>query len=200
MGGEKRMDNKCTQVTLYTIQTDKVLEQLKQNGYHTAKMKFIKEKYGEVASTFVDAYKWYTFNAEKIVPRPEEAESAVWSYRDPLYIEKHSGCQILQITAPIKDAVFFRMSDWNKRLNLRYIGKNSEEEDSYNKKLLQYGVSYEGNVFLTSFYPQLKNELVKSWQNLFQYDSLVKEQGDLLFPDMQAGFWRLEWDWVQKIL
>lgn len=200
MGGEKRMDNKCTQVTLYTIQTDSVLEQLKQNGFHTAKMKFIKEKYGEVAPTFVDAYKWYTYNAEQIIPRPEEAESAIWSYRDPIYIEKHSGCHILQLHVPIKNAVFFRMSDWNKRLNLRYIGKTTEEEDSYNKKLLQYGVDYEGNVFLTSFYPQLKSELLKSWQNLFRYDSLVKEQGDLLFPDMQAGFWRLEWNWVQKIL
>lgn len=200
MGGEKRMDNKCTQVTLYTIQTDSVLEQLKHNGYHTAKMKFIKEKYGEVAPTFVDAYKWYTFNAEHIVPRPEEAESAIWSFRDPIYIEKHNGCQILQLFVPIENAVFFRMSDWNKRLNLRYIGKTSEEEDSYNQKLLQYGVDYEGNVFLTSFYPQLKSELIKSWHNLFRYDSLVKEQGDLLFPDMQAGFWKLEWDWVQKIL
>ncbi len=193
------MDNKHIYVTLYTVQTDSIVEQLKQNGYHTAKMKFIKEKYGEVAPVFVDAYKWYTLNAEKIVPRPKEAESAVWSFRDPAYIEKHSGCQILQLLVPMEKAVFFRMSDWNKRLNLRYIGKSTQEEDSYNKKLLQHGVDYEGKVFLTPFYPQLKSELIKSWQNLFRYDSSVKEQGDLLFPDMQAGLWRLEWEWVQKI-
>ncbi len=74
------MDNKHIYVTLYTVQTDSIVEQLKQNGYHTAKMKFIKEKYGEVAPVFVDAYKWYTLNAEKIVPRPKEAESAVWCF------------------------------------------------------------------------------------------------------------------------
>lgn len=199
MGAEKRMDNKCLYVTLYTVQTDSILEQLKETGHHTAKLQFIKEKYGEVAPVFVDAYRWYVHNAEKIVPRPEEAESAVWCYRDPKYIEKHSGHKLLQLLVPVERAVFFRMSDWDKRLNLRYIGKTLQEEDSYNKKLLEHGVDYEGNVFLKPFYPQLKNELVKSWQNLFRYDGPVKEQGDLLFDDMQAGVWRLEWEWVQKI-
>lgn len=200
MGVEKRMDNKDRKVTLYSIQTENVLKQLKKNGYHTSKMKFIKEKYGEVATTFVDAYKWYVSNAEKIVPRPVEAESAVWGYGDPKYIEKHSECQVLQLHVPVEKAVFFRMIDWNKRLNLRYIGKNQQEEDSYNQKIVQHGVDYEGNVFLTPFYPQLKGELIKSWNNLFRYDNLVKEKGDLLFPDMQAGFWCLELEWIQKIL
>lgn len=199
MGVEKGMDNKCTQVVLYTIQTSDVLKKLKENGYHVAKMNFIKEKYGDVAPVFVDAYKWYACNAEKIVPRPDEAESGVWSFRDPSYIEKHSGSHVLQIEAPIDKAVFFRMSDWNKRLNLRYIGKSSQEEDSYNQNLSRYGIGYEGDVYLTSFYPQLKNQLVKSWENLFMYDSQIKETGDLLFQDMQAGFWKLEWDWVKKI-
>jgi hypothetical protein len=200
MGVEKRMDNKHIYVTLYTVQPDSILNNLKQSGYHTAKMQFIKEKYAEVAQVFVDAYKWYTHNAEKIVPRPPDAESAVWCYKDPKYIEKHEGYKILRLYVPVEKAVFFRMSDWNKRLNLRYIGKTLQEEDSYNQKLLKYGVDYEGNVYLTSFYPQLKSELIKSWQNLFRYDELVKEQGDLLFDDMQAGIWHLEWEWVQEIL
>lgn len=200
MGVEKRMDNKYTQVTLYTLQSHGIIEQLKQKGYHTAKMKFIKEKYGEVASVFVDAYKWYTFNAEQIVYRPKEAETAVWGYRELKYIEKHSGCQVLELLVPIEKVVFFRMRDWNKRLNLRYIGKTPEEEELYNQKLLKHGVGYEGDVFLTPFYPQLKRELTKSWKNLFRYDSQVKEEGDMLFPDMQAGLWRLEWEWVEKIL
>jgi uncharacterized protein DUF3841 len=200
MGVEKRMDNKCIQITLYTSQTDVVVEKLKQNGYHTAKMKFIKEKYGDVASVFVDAYKWYTSNAQQIVPRDEEAESAIWAYKELKNIEKHSGSQILEISVPIEKAVFFRMSDWNKRLNLRYIGETLKEENEYTEKLAKYGVRYEGDVFNTPFYPQLKGKLIKSWKNLFRYDSKVKETGDLIFQDMQAGIWRLEWDWVQRIL
>lgn len=200
MGVEKRMDNQCIQVTLYSPQPYSIVEKLKQEGYHTAKMQFIKEKYGDAAPVFVDAYRWYAINAEKIVQRPHEAESAVWCYSDLKYIEMHSGYQILQLLVPVEKAVFFKMADWNKRLNLRYIGRTSQEEDAYNQKLLRYGVDYEGNVYLKPFYPQLKNELVKSWQNLFRYDNQVKEQGNLLFNDMSAGLWRLEWEWVQNIL
>ncbi len=200
MGVEKRMDNKHIYVTLYTMQSSDIVKQLKQNGFHSAKMQFIKEKYGEVSQVFVDAYNWYTYNAEKIVPRPHEAESAVWCYRNPKYIEMHSGYEILKLNVPAEKAVFFRMSDWNKRLNLRYIGKTPKDEDAYNKKLSEHGVDYEGNIYLTPFYPQLKSVLTKSWQNLFAYDTLVKEHGDLLFDDMQAGVWRLELEWVQEVI
>lgn len=200
MGVEKRMDNKCAQITLYTPQSDVVVKKLKENGYHTAKMKFIREKYGEVAPIFINAYQWYTSNAQHIVSRPEGAESAIWAYKELTNIERHSGQQILEIHIPIEKAVYFRMSDWNKRLNLRYIGKTSQEEDLYKQKLTQYGIKYEGDVYLTPYYPQLKDKLIKSWKNLFQYDSEVKEKEDLLFSDMQAGIWRLEWEWVKRIL
>lgn len=198
MGVEKRMDHKSTHLKLYTQQSDVIVKQLELNGYHTAKMKFIKEKYGEVAPVFVDAYQWYVSNAEKIVPRPKEAESGIWLYKDPRNLEQHEGHQILEVRVPVEEAVFFRMKDWNKRLNLNYIGKTQEEETEFHEKLSKYGINYSGDVFQTPFYPQLKDALIKSWQNLFRYDGEVKERGDLMFSDMQAGIWRLEWDWVKK--
>lgn len=200
MGVEKRMDNKNTHVRLYTQQSDEIINQLKLKGHHTAKMKFIKEKYGEVAPIFVDAYNWYVSNAEKIVTRPKEAESAIWTFKEPKNIEEHRGHQILEILVPIEKAVFFRMKDWNKRINLNYIGETLKEEQAFNQKISKFGINYSGDVIRTPFYPQLKNELIKSWQNLFRYDSEVKKHGDLMFFDMQAGIWCLEWDWVKKIL
>lgn len=200
MGVEKRMDNKNRKVKLYTQQSDNIVNQLKSNGYHIAKMKFIKEKYGEVAPVFVEAYNWYVSNAEKIVPRSNDEESAIWAFREIKNIENHSGHKILEIHVPIEKSVFFKMEDWNKRINLSYIGKTLEEEKSFNKKILKYGINYSGDVISTPFYPQLKDELIKSWENLFRYDNEVKELGDMQFSDMQAGIWRLEWDWVKKIL
>lgn len=191
-------------VKVWTKQHAGILTALEEGGRYVVKKEYIQQKMGENSRIYFEVYNWYRNAAEKIVPapddRPPDAESAVWCYRNPKYIEKHDEYKILKLNVPAEKAVFFRMSDWNKRLNLRYIGNTSQEEDSYNQKISKYGVDYEGSVYLTSFYPQLKNELIKSWQNLFRYDKLVKEQGDLLFDDMQAGVWHLELEWVQEII
>lgn len=186
-------------VVLYTFQSNIVIDQLIATGRHTAKRGFIQEKYGETAQVFLQAYAWYRQEAEKIVPRPPDAESGIWSFHEARYLEQSVDTRILRLQVPLEKVVFFRMSDWNKVLNLRFIG-TPEEARAYTEKLQKFNVAYEGDVYTTAFYPHLKNELVKSWQRLFQYDEEIKRTGVIPFDDIQGGLWEIKASWIDQVI
>ncbi len=197
MGDKKRMDSKDNNsIILYSSQTNDVFRIIKTEGIYFAKFKFIKEKYGEVSDVFLNAYGWYNENADKIVKKPKEAESGIWAFKDVHFLELNDNSTILKLKVPLDEVIFFRMSDWNKVLNLRYIGLDEEEEKIYEKKLINMGIKYEGDVFLTPYYPLLKRDLIKSFNNLFRFNESIKEGKLNTIPDIQAGLWQIKKDWI----
>lgn len=190
------MDCKHNTVTVYTAQPDSIVARLMERGRHYAKLALIAEKYGEAGAVFLRAYEWYVHSAQQIVPRPPEAESAVWTFRNPRYMERHPGHRVLALRVPAGQAVFFRMRDWNQILNLRFIGETEEEEAAFADRLARQGVRYEGDIYTTPFYPLLKKELLHSWSRLFRYDPQIKQGAEPPYPDMQAGLWYIDRDWV----
>lgn len=191
------MDYKDHQVILHTSQNQRVIDKLLQNGRHVVERTFIKEKYGETSQVFLQAYSWYRQNAEQVVERPEDAESAIWTFLDMKYLDYSADSQILKLRVPLEKIVFFRMSDWNKILNLRLLGTDEEQADYY-AKLKKFNVAYEGDVYTTAFYPHLKTELVQSWRKLFQYDKKIKETKELPFEDIQGGIWEIRSSWIES--
>ena len=187
-------------ITLYTSQSREIVQRLRDGQPHVVKMQYVRQKYGEVAHVFIDAYTWYTRHAEQIVPRPDEAESAVWAFYDLHNLERHADSTILQLAVPLDQAVFFRMSDWSKVLNTRYIGHSAAEEHTFSDKLAQQGIGYEGDVYRKPFYPLLKRELVASWQNLFRLHDGIRDaftRGEVPdVADIQAGLWLVRPEWV----
>ena len=190
-----------TTVILYSSQPDAIAQQIKQGQTHHAKMQNIREKYGkEVAPIFTSAYQWFIRHAEQIIPRPDEAESAIWAYGHLRYMEEHEGFKILTLSVPVDQAIFFSMADWNKILNQRYIGLSDQENQAFSDKLTKQGISYEGDVFRKPFYPQLKQEIMKSWQNLFRFHTPTQEAlrlgEEAPIKDMQAALWALPTSWL----
>ncbi|MDU5336449.1 DUF3841 domain-containing protein [Enterococcus sp.] len=199
MGNSRRMDYSDNQVTLYTSQSQVVVDKMLESGRHVVENTFIKEKYGEASHVFLQAYSWYRQHAASVIERPSDAESAIWTFLDVKYLDYSADSQIIKLRVPIEKVVFFRMSDWNKILNLRLLG-TEEEQAKYSEKLKKYQVAYEGDVYTTAFYPHLKTELVRSWQKLFQYDQAIKETKTLPFEDIQGGIWELRNDWVESFI
>lgn len=193
------MDYSDNQVTLYTSQSQVVVDQLRQSGRHVVDAAFIKEKYGETAHVFLQAYSWYRQHASKIVERPRDADSAIWTFLNAKYLDYSADSRLIKLRVPIEKIVFFRMSDWNRILNLRLLG-TEEEQVKYSDKLKRYNVDYEGDVYTTAFYPHLKTELVCSWQKLFQYDDEIKATKQLPFEDIQGGIWEIQHNWVESFL
>ena len=199
MGAARGVDPQRDKITLYTSQTDQVVDRLLKDGVHYVKMEYVAEKYAEAASVFLHAYSWYAENAGRILPRPPQAQSAVWAFCGAQYLDRSPCSQILKLSVPVESAVFFRMSDWNRILNLQYLGEGPQEQQKFSQKLTRCGAHDELDAYLTPFYPHLKKEIQKSWKALFRYDRMVKETGAYTFPDMQAGLWCLKQDWVEQI-
>lgn len=194
------MDCHNNQITLYTAQSDEVVQHLLKQGDHYVKLEYIIQKYEEVSAVFLQSYLWYTKHAQQVLAKPKRAESAVWTFCDLRYLDCYPGSQILKLSVPLQHAVFFRMSDWNKVLNRQYIGESEEEETKFAGKIARFGIGYSGDVYTTPFYPHLKKELQDSWKKLFRYDRQIKETGSCLYPDMQAGLWYIDRQWLQEII
>ncbi|WP_407856139.1 DUF3841 domain-containing protein [Enterococcus hailinensis] len=134
MGNSKRMDHQNNSVRLYTSQNIIVIERLKETKRYVVKSKFIQDKYGEVAPVFSQAYFWYHHHARSLVPPPEDAESAIWTFTDIKYLDNHEDTVLMELSVPIDNVIFFRMSDWNKVLNLQFLGSEIEVKQ-YKDKL-----------------------------------------------------------------
>lgn len=191
------MDIQDHGVRLFCQQTEEIAARIRSGCVHRAEVKYIREKYGEVADIFMTAYSWYTSAASRVVPRPEGAESGVWAFADPRMLERFEDSMVMELRVPIEQAVLFRMPDWNRILNLRYLPEDEADSRRFAEKIARYGVPHESDVMLKTFYPQLKQEVLGSWERLFRYDAMLK-QGAVDFPDVQAGLWEVRPEWVES--
>lgn len=189
------MDIQNNRVTLYCSQTKEIVNRIRNGNVHQAKVKFIREKYGDVSHVFMIAYDWYASNASRIAPKPNGAESGIWAFSDIKFIDVDECCSIMELSVPSDQVIFFRMSDWNKILNLRYLGSDDSDSQRFEEKLTKHGIKDETDVLMKPFYPQLKTEMIRSWDRLFQYNEAHKHSVPE-FPDMQAGLWEIRPEWV----
>lgn len=99
---------------------------------------------------------------------------------------------------PIEEVVFFKVEDWNKILNLKYLAANEKDEKMHKDMLTKLNISIESDVITKPFYPNLKSEVKKSWDNLFRYHKLIKS-GAIQERGLQAGLWKLRKEWIVDI-
>lgn len=196
MGDKKRMDNQNKTIKLYTAQTDIVMNIVRTEGVCFSKPEYIKKKYGESAPIFMTAYSWFVKEMEKKVPKPEGAEFPYWAFED-LYSVDTTGSNVTALQVPMEEAVFFDMYDWNKIMQLGFIGKNKAEEEVFAKEISEYGLTL-NKIMLTDFYPDLKKRVTDSWQKLFRYDEKVRNGEKTDAGSIQAGMWQIKRDWMKE--
>lgn len=190
------MDQAGQTMTLYTAQTDTVQAALRRDGVCFSRAEYVRRKYQESAPIFLTAYSWFVREAARLVPPPAGAEFPYWAFRN-LYSVDTSGAGVLKLAVPMDQAVFFDLYDWNKVVRLQYIGETEAEERSFRRELRERGVT-ENDVMLSPFYPELKEQILGSWQRLFRHHESIR-RGDLTGVDgVQAGLWQLRTDWIAE--
>ena len=153
-------------VTVWTAKEAVVMEAIERDGVSYVKKEYLDKKYCETAWIFKTAYEFFVKEAEKRVSKPDEAESPVWVFKDERNVFKSSGAMLLKLSVPKEEIIFFDLRDWNKILNLGYLGAE-EETARFAQKLKTQGVKDVLEIFKSPFYPLLKRELVESWNKLF---------------------------------
>ena len=108
-----------------------------------------------------------------------------------------SGGHVLALDVPREEAVLFDLYDWNKIVCLKYLGETEKEEKAFHQMLTQCGTN-ENQVMLTGFYPQWKQEILKSWGRLFCHHERIKAGDCTGVGSVQAGLWQIKAEWVAQ--
>lgn len=191
------MDQRNHTVTLYTAQSDAVLQAIARDGVCYSKAEYVRGKYGESGPVFLTAYQWFAAQAEKIVPRPAEAELPYWVFGDLQCVDRSGGGALLTLRVPPDEAVFFDMYDWNRVLQLKYMGESPADERDFCAELALRGLR-ESDVMLSAFYPEQKQKIMGSWQRLLRHHEKIRK-GDLTgVGAVQAALWRIKEEWIVR--
>ena len=65
-------------VKLYTRQNDKTLYQLERDGRVINQRAYVELHFGDIAPLFMESYDWFTREAAKRVPKPEDVKAPIW--------------------------------------------------------------------------------------------------------------------------
>ena len=178
-------------IVLWTCQAPVVVDTIRRDGVTHVKREYVERKYGDAAWSFEVAYGFFRQGAERLVPRPAEAESAIWAYRREAYAYPTPGSYSLMLEVPRDQCVLFDLRVWNKILQLRYVGSSRKEERDFEHELERQGVKQPGELFSTPFYPVLKRKVTDSWQRLFASAEGCDDDY------VQAGLWEIRSEWVR---
>ena len=191
------MDHSGAGLTLYAAQAAPVLEALARDGVCHSKAEYVQKKYGESAPVFLTAYNWFVQQLPGYVPKPPGAEFPYWAFRELYSVDQTDTAGVLKLQVPKDRAVLFAVEDWTKITQLRYIGKDAADEQAFAKELAARGLNW-NQVMLTAFYPDLKQQILDSWQRLFRYHEALLRGEDCGGIRVQAGLWELRREWIKN--
>ncbi len=186
------METNNGKLILYTSQSDIVINTLEKEDLYLVKKEFIEKKYDELSSIFLAAYNWFIMKAPRYVEKPRDARYPIWLFTDPRYVEKYPGSKIIRLEVDLDQVILFSAYKWNRIQNLAYLEKDEEDLASFQAELKRQGIAREQDIYLTSFYPLLKQRVVKSWDRLFEEDIDPDK-------DYQAALWQIEKKWILSI-
>lgn len=176
--------------TLYTAQSDLVLEKLKANECIYVKKKYIQKKYGEnLSKNIFIAYDWFVKAFKEKVNPPEKAEYPFWLFEDPRYAKTYGDANLIKLSIPTDEIIAFDNHKWERVLNLNYVGKSKAEEKAFDQNLKKYGLQTGLDVFNSPLHIGLKNKIKKSFERIFELEenSIVR-----------AASWHLKNEWIQN--
>lgn len=178
------------EITVWTKQHRNVLEILERDGRYTARRAYIDLDLEECAPLVLEVYDWL---AARLPGRPEDAEYPVWvSYTGEAVMLPSPGTVILELRVPEERVVPVNIEKWGAMLNYSYIPRDAQDARRHRRMLEDYGVS-DAKAYLTQFYPQIKREIIDSWDRLF--DDTV------LFGSAAAygTVWEVRREWITDI-
>lgn len=181
-------------VTVWTKQHKNVLRILEEEGRYTAKKEYIHLDLQEQAPLVLECYDWLVKHAPGAEQRPSDAEYPVWvSFSNKATMMKDENTVILKLNLDPQTIAPVNIMKWGKILNYSYIPDGEQDAARHRELLAAYGVS-DTKAYMSQFYPQIKREIIASWDRLF--DDRI-----LLGNDYKYGIiWELRKEWVEEVM
>lgn len=189
------MDHAHHTVRLYTAQASPVLAAMERDGACFNRAEYVERKYAESSAIFLTAYRWFAAEAAKRVHPPVEGILPYWVFGEKYSVDTSGGGTLLTLDVPREEAVFFDLYDWQKILCLKPLFADAAAEQAFMGDLRERGVTVE-QVMLSAFYPELKAEIMKSWERLFRHHEAIKAGNTADIGGLQAALWCIKKDWI----
>lgn len=193
--GGKRMGEKI--VKLYTRQNDKTLYQLERDGRIINQRVYVELHFGDIAPIFMESYDWFTKEAAKRLPKPDDVQAPIWcSISAENCLKPIPGTVVYVLEVPEDHVIYFDDVKWDYVLNRIYLPKDEEDKKAYRQHLKEIGVenSFE---FLSGKYkgmfPEEEARIRESWKRAFEIDNWT------IF-NVCGNLWEIRKEWVKKIV
>lgn len=172
-----------------------VLASLDDTGRYVVRKEYIGGDLQENAKYIREAYDWYVCRVSERYPRPADVRYPVWvSLSMENTMIPSDNTVILELEIDADTIMPVNINKWSMVLNYSYIPKDGEDARRHYALLKQYGVS-DAKAYMSSFYPQIKMEIVRSWERLF--DEEVTINGNRM---CYGTVWELRKEWLVRVL
>jgi len=181
-------------ITAWTRQNRLILKDLEEKGRYIARKNFIKADMEDTAPVVLMAYDWLVKHSPKAHLRPADVEYLIWiSYVREATMMPDENSVVLELSIDPEIITPVNINKWGAILNYSYIPKDEKDAARHRELLEMYGVS-DAKACMTQFYPQIKKEVIDSWERLFDKDILL---GNAL---EYGTIWEIRKEWVKSIL
>ena len=181
-------------IQVWTKQHRAVLEELERIGRYTAKKAYVELENGDCAPIILEAYNWLVGHAPGGEGRPADAEYPVWvSFSRDLAMLPQEDHVLLELTVDRALVTPIHVAKWGTILNYSYLPQDEADAQRHRALLQLYRVS-DTQAYLSQFYPEIKREIVASWDRLF--DDTVQINSDLRY----GVLWEVQRTWVTQVI
>ena len=190
------MEDKKT-VRLYTRQNDKTLYQLERDGRLINQRVYVELHFGDIAPLFMESYDWFTKEAAKRVPKPDDVKAPLWcSISAENCLKPILGTVVYVLEVPEDQVIYFDDVKWDYVLNRIYLPKDKEDEQAYRRHLEEMGITNRFSFFdgpYKGMYPEEEARIKESWKRIFEID-------DWTIFNVCGNLWEIKKAWVKQIV
>lgn len=184
-------------VRLYTRQNDKTLSQLEREGRIINRREYVRMHFGDVADLFLESYDWFTEEASKRLPKPEDVHAPIWcSISTENCLKPIPGTVVYVLDVPGDRVIYFDDVKWDYVLNRIYLPKDEKDEAAYKKHLKDLGVENRFEILSGKYkgmFPDEEDRIRESWKRAFEIDEWT------VF-NVCGNIWEIKKEWVKKII
>lgn len=184
-------------VRLYTRQNDKTLLPLEREGRIINHRGYVELHFGDIAPLFLESYDWFTREAAKRVPKPDDVQASIWcSISVENCLKPIPGTVVYVLDVPKEQVIYFDETKWDYVLNRIYLPKDAKDDAQYRKELEEKGFRSRFEFFEGLYkdkFPEEQKRIIESWKRVFEIDNWT------IF-NVCGNIWEIRREWVYKIV